>query len=81
MHRRFSFAQPLLSCAVQVARLYGGPLLVQKGKYDSISDGQRTIVCREEGSPRRAGGQARHQHKALKNFQYKALNASQHKAL
>lgn len=46
-------------CYVQVTRLYDGPLVVQKSKYDSISDGQRTIVCRHEGSPRRAGGQAR----------------------
>ena len=44
---------------MQVAGRYDGPLVVQKGKYDSISDGQRTIVCRQEGSPRRAGGQVR----------------------
>ena len=42
---------------IQVARKLGGPVVVQKGSADSISDGTHTIACTWEGSPRRAGGQ------------------------
>lgn len=41
----------------EVARKLGGPVVVQKGSADSISDGKQTIACTREGSPRRAGGQ------------------------
>ena len=31
--------------------------IILKGKQDSISDGHVSLVCSEEGSPRRCGGQ------------------------
>lgn len=42
----------------EVARRLQGPVVVRKGSVDRISDGRQTIVCKEEGSHRRAGGQA-----------------------
>lgn len=42
---------------LQVARKLDGPVVVQKGSADAISDGEQTIACTREGSPRRAGGQ------------------------
>jgi hypothetical protein len=44
---------------VQVVWKLDGPVVVQKGPADAISDGQQTIACAREGSPRRAGGQVR----------------------
>ena len=41
----------------QIAKKLGGPLLVQKGAKDGISDGSQTIYCEGNGSKRRAGGQ------------------------
>jgi ATP-dependent NAD(P)H-hydrate dehydratase len=41
----------------EVVRKLDGPVVVQKGSADTISDGQQTIACTREGSPRRAGGQ------------------------
>jgi ATP-dependent NAD(P)H-hydrate dehydratase len=40
----------------EVVRKLGGPVVVQKGSADTISDGRHTIACTREGSPRRAGG-------------------------
>jgi len=40
-----------------VVKQLGGPVVVQKGSADTISDGKHTIACSREGSPRRAGGQ------------------------
>lgn len=34
-----------------------GPVVVRKGGADAVGDGQQVLVCDEEGSPRRAGGQ------------------------
>ena len=41
----------------QIAKKLDGPLLVQKGAKDGISDGSQTIYCEGNGSKRRAGGQ------------------------
>ena len=41
----------------QIAKKLEGPLVVQKGAKDGISDGQTTIYCEGGGSKRRAGGQ------------------------
>jgi ATP-dependent NAD(P)H-hydrate dehydratase len=41
----------------QVAFALNGPIIVQKGSYDVISNGHVTLVCSEQGSLRRAGGQ------------------------
>ena len=41
----------------QIAKKLNGPLLVQKGAKDGISDGSQTIYCEGNGSKRRAGGQ------------------------
>ena len=41
----------------QIAKKLNGPLLVQKGAKDGISDGNQTIYCEGNGSKRRAGGQ------------------------
>ena len=41
----------------QIAKKLDGPLLVQKGAKDGISDGSQTIYCEGHGSKRRAGGQ------------------------
>lgn len=35
----------------------GGITILRKGKEDMISDGQTLMVCNEQGSPRRCGGQ------------------------
>lgn len=35
----------------------GNVTIVKKGSVDLISNGKRTIICEEEGSPRRSGGQ------------------------
>lgn len=32
-------------------------MVVRKGAADAVGDGQQLVVCEEEGSPRRAGGQ------------------------
>ncbi|KAL4451921.1 hypothetical protein ABPG75_007583 [Micractinium tetrahymenae] len=34
-----------------------GPVVVRKGSTDAAGDGQQVLLCDEEGSPRRAGGQ------------------------
>ena len=47
----------IVSSTLQVAAKYDGPIIVQKGLHDAISDGKQTIVCKADGSPRRAGGQ------------------------
>lgn len=41
----------------QIAKKLEGPLVVQKGAKDGISDGKQTIYCEGNGSKRRAGGQ------------------------
>lgn len=41
----------------QIAKKLNGPVLVQKGAKDGISDGSQTIYCEGNGSKRRAGGQ------------------------
>jgi len=41
----------------QIAKKLEGPLVVQKGAKDGISDGTTTIYCEGGGSKRRAGGQ------------------------
>lgn len=45
------------NAAEQTALLLNGPVVVKKGKNDLITDGRFTLLCSEEGSPRRAGGQ------------------------
>lgn len=45
------------NAAEQTALLLNGPVVVKKGKNDLVTDGRFTLVCSEEGSPRRAGGQ------------------------
>ncbi len=42
-----------------MAARYDGPVIVQKGPHDAMSDGKQTVVCKVDGSPRRAGGQVR----------------------
>ena len=41
----------------QIAKKLEGPLVVQKGAKDGISNGKQTIYCEGNGSKRRAGGQ------------------------
>lgn len=41
----------------QIAAKLDGPLVVQKGAKDGISDGKTTVYCEGGGSKRRAGGQ------------------------
>lgn len=53
-----------LFCQSQVCRparpcSLGGPVVVRKGREDAVGDGHHVVVCDEEGSPRRAGGQVR----------------------
>ena len=36
-------------------------MVVRKGAVDAVGDGRQVVECDEEGSPRRAGGQARGQ--------------------
>ena len=40
-----------------VALKLQGPVVLRKGKEDFISDGMHTLICKEPGSMRRAGGQ------------------------
>ncbi|PRW57185.1 ATP-dependent (S)-NAD(P)H-hydrate dehydratase isoform X4 [Chlorella sorokiniana] len=40
-----------------ICRSLGGPVVVRKGHEDAVGDGHQVVVCDEEGSPRRAGGQ------------------------
>ncbi|KAH3763613.1 carbohydrate kinase protein [Pelomyxa schiedti] len=40
-----------------LAKRMGGVTIVQKGVVDKISNGEITVICEEEGSPRRCGGQ------------------------
>ncbi|XP_070554424.1 ATP-dependent (S)-NAD(P)H-hydrate dehydratase-like [Ptychodera flava] len=41
----------------KLARSLGNVTIVKKGENDIISDGERVLVCCNEGSPRRCGGQ------------------------
>ncbi|KAN0019025.1 hypothetical protein ACTFIV_008062 [Dictyostelium citrinum] len=41
----------------QIANSLGNITIVQKGKEDIITDGNQTVVCDDEGMPRRCGGQ------------------------
>lgn len=41
----------------RICQSLGGPVVVRKGGADAAGDGQQVLVCDEEGSPRRAGGQ------------------------
>lgn len=41
----------------ELCEKFGGVTIVQKGEQDVISNGQITITCDEQGSPRRCGGQ------------------------
>jgi ATP-dependent NAD(P)H-hydrate dehydratase len=43
----------------RIAKALQGPTIVRKGPQDHISNGSITIICDEQGSPRRAGGQVR----------------------
>ena len=43
-------------CA-RLARAFGGVTVVQKGKRDYISNGERTMVSDIEGGYKRSGGQ------------------------
>ena len=54
------FAMTTVSVPSQVAARYDGPIIVQKGPHDAMSDGKHSVVCNVDGSPRRAGGQVRH---------------------
>ncbi len=40
-------------------RSLDGPVVVREGRDDAVGDGRQVVVCEEEGSPRRAGGQVR----------------------
>ena len=40
-----------------VSELLGGVTIVQKGEFDSISNGKNVIICKHKGSSRRCGGQ------------------------
>lgn len=40
-----------------LAKALCGVTVVRKGPFDIISNGEMTVVCEEEGSPRRCGGQ------------------------
>ncbi|EAL62033.1 uncharacterized protein family, carbohydrate kinase-related [Dictyostelium discoideum AX4] len=40
-----------------IASCLGNITIVQKGKEDIITDGNQTVVCDDEGMPRRCGGQ------------------------
>ncbi|MEW5308884.1 MAG: hypothetical protein WDW38_000806 [Sanguina aurantia] len=42
---------------VQIAKDFGGPVVVSKGPTDVISNGSSTLVCSSESAPRRSGGQ------------------------
>lgn len=44
-------------CAEQIARRLRGPLIMQKGNPDVITNGESKILCDEPGSNRRCGGQ------------------------
>lgn len=41
----------------QLSRALGGVTIVRKGPIDLISDGESTVLCEEEGSLKRSGGQ------------------------
>lgn len=41
----------------KIASKLEGPVVVQKGARDGITDGKTTIYCEGGGSKRRAGGQ------------------------
>ncbi|KAJ3104043.1 hypothetical protein HDU97_009590 [Phlyctochytrium planicorne] len=43
--------------AESLSKALGNVTIFQKGKVDHITDGTNTVVCVEEGSPRRCGGQ------------------------
>ena len=45
--------------SLQVVQKLDGPVVVQKGSTDNISDGVAAAACSLQGSLRRAGGQAR----------------------
>lgn len=45
--------------SLQVVQKLDGPVVVQKGSRDNISDGAAAAACSLQGSLRRAGGQAR----------------------
>ncbi|XP_035209285.1 ATP-dependent (S)-NAD(P)H-hydrate dehydratase-like [Stegodyphus dumicola] len=60
----------------QVAKLLGNVTIVKKGLVDVISDGIDTIVCAEEGSPRRCGGQGDLLSGSLGVFNFWAQNYS-----
>ncbi|RWS15148.1 ATP-dependent (S)-NAD(P)H-hydrate dehydratase-like protein [Dinothrombium tinctorium] len=41
----------------ELCKTLGGITIVRKGREDTISDGNVTAICNEQGSPRRCGGQ------------------------
>lgn len=41
----------------ELSRSLGGVTIVKKGPHDVIAQADKLLVCREEGSPRRCGGQ------------------------
>ncbi|KAK3099405.1 hypothetical protein FSP39_003890 [Pinctada imbricata] len=49
-------SEPIV-CLTKVCRELGNVTIVQKGEVDIISDGENVLVCSNEGSPRRCGGQ------------------------
>ncbi|OBS69801.1 hypothetical protein A6R68_01658, partial [Neotoma lepida] len=42
---------------LKLSQALGNITVVQKGEHDLISDGQQVLVCSQEGSDRRCGGQ------------------------
>ncbi|CAG5121031.1 unnamed protein product [Candidula unifasciata] len=48
--------EPIISVK-ELCRKLGHVTIVHKGLHDIISDGEQVLVCSEQGSPRRCGGQ------------------------
>ncbi|KAI6249488.1 ATP-dependent (S)-NAD(P)H-hydrate dehydratase [Erysiphe necator] len=44
-------------CSAELARAFGGVTVIQKGVFDFISNGERTIICDVKGGLKRSGGQ------------------------
>lgn len=54
----------------EVCQEMGSLTIVVKGKYDHISDGKNLILCKEDGSWRRCGGQGDMLVGSMANFAY-----------
>ncbi|KAL4230033.1 hypothetical protein ACF0H5_010420 [Mactra antiquata] len=61
LYKKVIGESPLLSepvvCTKNLSQKMGHVTIVQKGVNDIITDGNRVLVCCNEGSPRRCGGQ------------------------